>query len=291
MAQTKPTPAHAISATSRRGFLGASLVAAAMPTANAAVYGTGDDVIKVGLIGCGGRGTGAAKQALLADQNVKLTAMADVFEDRLQLSLKSLSEFESLKGKLDLSPDQQFVGFDAYEKLLATDVDVVLLTTPPHFRPMHLKAAIAADKHVFAEKPVAVDAPGVDRVDPVELFRRRGAYSMELYAGKAINKFYLYPGSSDDGTPWVRLNFFWWAYNGGSQRDFFKGLWTCLEGLSYRCHWGKELPMTNGRLPWDAEYRAKVDAFLQIRKQLDPNELFYTNHWKEILEPPATVPT
>ena len=164
MAQTKPTPAHAISATSRRGFLGASLVAAAMPTANAAVYGTGDDVIKVGLIGCGGRGTGAAKQALLADQNVKLTAMADVFEDRLQLSLKSLSEFESLKGKLDLSPDQQFVGFDAYEKLLATDVDVVLLTTPPHFRPMHLKAAIAADKHVFAEKPVAVDAPGVHSV-------------------------------------------------------------------------------------------------------------------------------
>jgi len=138
--------------------------AVALPATRAAVYAAGDVVIKVGLIGCGGRGTGAAKQALLADHNVKLTAMADVFEDRLQSSFKSLSAIEDLNGKLDVSPEQQFVGFDAYKELLATDVDVVLLTTPPHFRPMHLKAAIAADKHVFAEKPVAVDAPGVRSV-------------------------------------------------------------------------------------------------------------------------------
>lgn len=127
-------------------------------------YAAGNDVIRVGLIGCGGRGSGAARQALLADKNVKLTAMGDVFEDRLNLSLNSLLQEEDVAHKIDVSKEQRFIGFDAYEKVLATDVDVVLLTTPPHFRPMHLKAAIAAGKHVFAEKPVAVDAPGVRSV-------------------------------------------------------------------------------------------------------------------------------
>ncbi len=171
MAPTTTSLELADTPTHRRKFLGASLsmaTAAALPVASPAASATAfaetERPRRVGLIGCGGRGTGAAKQALLADQNVKLTAMADVFEDRLQLSMKSLAEIEELKGKLDVSPDQQFVGFDAYEKLIATDVDVVLLTTPPHFRPMHLKAAINANKHVFAEKPVAVDAPGVRSV-------------------------------------------------------------------------------------------------------------------------------
>lgn len=156
----------------RRGFLGTSVSAATAGVAisadtlaiPAAAYAHGDDVLKVGLIGCGGRGTGAAKQALLADSNVQLTAMADLFEDRLQLSLKSLSAIDELSGKINVPTAHQFVGFDAYEKLLATDVDVVLLTTPPHFRPMQLKAAVAAGKHIFAEKPVAVDAPGVRSV-------------------------------------------------------------------------------------------------------------------------------
>jgi predicted dehydrogenase len=129
-----------------------------------AVYAAGSDLLKVGLIGCGGRGSGAAKQALLADKNVKLTAMADVFEDRLAFSLKALSANDELAGKIDVPTEQRFVGFDAYKQVLATDVDVVLLTTPPHFRPIHLKAAVAAGKHVFAEKPVAVDAPGVRSV-------------------------------------------------------------------------------------------------------------------------------
>lgn len=128
------------------------------------VHAAGDDVLRVGLIGCGGRGTGAANQALQADENVRLVAMGDAFEDRLQLSLKTLSETEEVAGRIDVPEDQRFVGFDAYQKVLATDVDVVLLTTPPHFRPMHLKAAIEAGKHVFAEKPVAVDAPGVHSV-------------------------------------------------------------------------------------------------------------------------------
>jgi predicted dehydrogenase len=153
----------------RRQFVKQSIVTGA--TASLAVtamssraHAAGDDVIRVGLIGCGGRGTGAASQALQADKNVKLVAMGDAFEDRLQTSLQSLSKIEAVAGKIDVPVERQFVGFDAYEKVLATNVDVVLLTTPPHFRPIHLKAAIAAGKHVFAEKPVAVDAPGVRSV-------------------------------------------------------------------------------------------------------------------------------
>ncbi len=141
---------------------GTSLGAGAMSTPS--VHAAGSDVIKVGLIGCGGRGTGAASQALKADKNVKLTAMADAFDNRLQLSLQSLQRIDGVRDKLDVAIERQFVGFDAYKNLLASDVDVVILTTPPHFRPIHLKAAIAAGKHVFAEKPVAVDAPGVRSV-------------------------------------------------------------------------------------------------------------------------------
>ncbi len=153
----------------RRQFISNSLAAgsvagaaALLPTAP--VHAAGDDLLKVALIGCGGRGTGAARQALMADEHVKLVAMADAFEDRLQSSLKSLSKIEDVSGKIDVPKDRQFVGFDAYKQVLASDVDVVLLTTPPHFRPIHLKAAIDAGKHVFAEKPVAVDSPGVRSV-------------------------------------------------------------------------------------------------------------------------------
>lgn len=140
------------------------LSVAAIPSVVGAAHAAGDDVLKIGLIGCGGRGTGAASQALRADENVRLVAMGDAFEDRLQLSLKSLSKIKDVSDKIDVPVEQQFVGFDAYQKVLATDVDVVLLTTPPHFRPIHLQAAIDAGKHVFAEKPVAVDAPGVRSV-------------------------------------------------------------------------------------------------------------------------------
>ena len=159
---------------SRRQFIGTSLATAATAVgagtamsagtstiASAVHTGGNDDMLRVGLIGCGGRGTGAARQALQADDRVKLVAMGDAFEDRLQSSLKSLSAVKELSGKIDVPHEQQFVGFDAYKGVMETDVDVVLLTTPPHFRPMHLKAAIDAGKHVFAEKPVAVDAPGV----------------------------------------------------------------------------------------------------------------------------------
>ena len=151
--------------TSRRHFLKSSTAAAiAAPlifTSRTRAASPGD-TLKVGLIGCGGRGTGAAGQALTADANVHLAAMGDVFEDRLQGSMKILRDAHP--DKIRVTPDTTFTGLDAYQKVIDSGVDVVFLATPPGFRPMHLKAAIAAGKHVFCEKPMAVDAPGVRSV-------------------------------------------------------------------------------------------------------------------------------
>ena len=126
------------------------------------VFAAGSDVIRVGLVGCGGRGTGAAAQALAADKNAKLVAMGDTFYDHLDKSYKNLKK-NQVADQVEVDADHKFIGFDAYQKVIDC-VDVVLLTTPPHFRPMQLRAAIEAGKHVFAEKPVAVDATGVRSV-------------------------------------------------------------------------------------------------------------------------------
>ncbi|HVY69023.1 MAG TPA: Gfo/Idh/MocA family oxidoreductase [Verrucomicrobiae bacterium] len=131
-----------------------------------------DKTLKVGLIGCGGRGSGAASQALHADKNVELTAMGDVFENQLQNSLTTLKK--EIEEKVKVEPANMFVGLDAYEKVLASDVDVVILATPPGFRPIHLKAAVAAGKHIFCEKPMATDAPGLRSVlESVEESKRK----------------------------------------------------------------------------------------------------------------------
>jgi predicted dehydrogenase len=153
------------SGTTRRDFLAVSAAsAAALAGFVPAVHAAGGDTIKIGLVGCGGRGTGAATQALHADPNVKLVAMGDTFADQIEASLGHLKSDGDLENKIDVTPERRFTGFDAYQKVLASGIDVVLLATPPHFRPLHLKAAIDAGKHVFCEKPVAVDAPGVRKV-------------------------------------------------------------------------------------------------------------------------------
>ncbi len=152
---------------SRRDFLKTSTAAvggamAAGLSIPRGVHAAEDGTLKVGLIGCGGRGTGALQNALNADENAKVTAMADVFPDKVEGSLKRLKAANPDRVAVD--PDHCFSGFDAYEQLLATDVDVVCLAATPHFRPRHLKAAVEAGKHIFCEKPVAVDAPGIRSV-------------------------------------------------------------------------------------------------------------------------------
>jgi predicted dehydrogenase len=150
--------------TSRRTFLHASTAALAATAVSSSSRAKPADLLHIGLIGCGSRGTGAAEQALKADKAVVLRAMGDVFEDRLQKSLAHLKEDKEVGGQVFVEKKKCFVGFDAYKKVIDSGVDVVLLATPPGFRPMQLAAAIEAGKHVFAEKPVAVDAPGVRSV-------------------------------------------------------------------------------------------------------------------------------
>ena len=122
-----------------------------------------DKKLKLALVGCGGRGSGAAVQALIADENVELIAMADVFKDRIEKSLEGIKEYFGDTKKINVNEKNIFIGFDSYIK--AIDLcDVVILTTPPGFRPMHFEYAVQNDKHIFMEKPLATDAPGVRRV-------------------------------------------------------------------------------------------------------------------------------
>jgi len=141
----------------------------AAPLLSRANYFSGaDEVIKIALIGCGGRGTGAAKQALLSNPKVQLVAMADAFRDNLDNSYKSLttesaSAKQSVKNRVVVPEENKFSGFDAYLKAIPL-ADVVILATPPGFRPIHFEEAIKQNKHVFMEKPVATDPAGVKKV-------------------------------------------------------------------------------------------------------------------------------
>ena len=146
---------------SRRDFIRASslLMAGGLGIGQSA-HARGTDLIRVGLIGCGSRGSAAAIQLLNTTSGpVHLVALADVFPDRLQSAYRQIRSQHA--DKLDLPPARRFVGLDAYQRLLQTDVDLVILATPPGFRPQQFRAAVAAGKHVFLEKPVAVDVPGV----------------------------------------------------------------------------------------------------------------------------------
>jgi myo-inositol 2-dehydrogenase/D-chiro-inositol 1-dehydrogenase len=148
---------------SRRVFLGTS-TAAAFGTAlgSRAEAALDQKKLKIALIGCGGRGTGAASQALKADANVELVALADIAPDQMDKSLAVLQKAVGPE-KINVQEDHKFSGLDGIDKVLATDVDVVLLTTPPGFRPEHYEKAVKAGKHAFCEKPIAADAPGVRR--------------------------------------------------------------------------------------------------------------------------------
>ncbi len=160
---------------SRRDFLRVTAAAGVASSASFArmAHARGSEELKIALIGCGGRGTGAASQALATQGPVKLVAMADAFADRIMRSLKHLSNIPDIRARIDVPAERQFVGFDAYQKVLALDVDVVLLTTPPHFRPIHYPAAVKAGKQVYMEKPVAIDAPGVRTIMEANLIAKQ----------------------------------------------------------------------------------------------------------------------
>jgi myo-inositol 2-dehydrogenase / D-chiro-inositol 1-dehydrogenase len=142
-------------------------------------FAQGSDEIRVGLIGCGGRGTGAARNVVDAAPGVRIVAMADAFKDRLDESRTMLAG--KLGDKFAVTDDTCFVGLDAYQKVLQANVNYVILATPPAFRPGHIKAAVAAGKHIFAEKPVAVDGAGVRSC--LESFEEMNKKGLGLVAG------------------------------------------------------------------------------------------------------------
>lgn len=163
------------STVSRRGVMKSTLAASVLPAAlTSKAYAAGSDQIKIGLIGCGGRGTGAAAHSMSTGHNGVLWAMADAFSDRLRISHSSLMRGKAGQAKvekgdgfgtaIDVPPERQFVGLDAYRKIIDSDVDLVILTGPPGYRPLHFEAAVNAGKHVFMEKPLATDASGVRRI-------------------------------------------------------------------------------------------------------------------------------
>jgi len=232
---------------SRREFLKTSTaaviggaVAAGLGTISA-VHAEGSDVIKLGVIGCGERGTGATEDALGAAPNVKLVAMGDVFKYRLDESRKILKD--DLGDKAEVPDDHCFVGFDAYEKVLASDVNYIILATPPGFRPIHLKAAVAAGKNIFAEKPVGVDAPGIRTV--LETYEQAKAKGLAIGVGTqrhhqagyletlkriqdgAIGKIVAARAYWNQGSIWVHPREAGWSDMEWQLRNWYYFTWLC----------------------------------------------------------------
>jgi predicted dehydrogenase len=228
------------SSSTRRGFLKTTAVVGGTLAVGQNAHAAGAELLKVGLIGCGGRGAGAALQALKADKNVQLYAMADAFDDRLQQSLQQLKRNRDVAGKVAVAPERCFVGFEAYKQVIAC-CDVVLLCTPPHFRPLQLKAAVDAGKHVFAEKPCAVDAPGVRSVlATAELAKKKGVslvaghqhrYSFGLREtaqrvhGGAIGQVLSLQANDFRGTIWVRPRQKDWSDMTWQMRNWYYFTW------------------------------------------------------------------
>jgi predicted dehydrogenase len=161
-------PSDAPQPSSRRDFLTSATVTLAGAAAVTSVvtglsvplvHAAGSSTIKIGLVGCGGRGSGAAEQALKADSGTSLVAIADAFQDRIDEHLSTIKRSGG-GSRVDVPKDRQYTGFDAYKNVI-DQVDLVILTTPPHFRPLHLAYAVEKGIHAFVEKPMAVDGPGL----------------------------------------------------------------------------------------------------------------------------------
>jgi predicted dehydrogenase len=169
----------------RRDFLRTGSAAAALAVAAPTIlireraFAQNADTLKIGLVGCGGRGTGAAGNALTADSNLVLTAVGDAFPEPVKGSVKGLTE--QFGNRIQVPAEKQFVGLDAYQKVIDSGVDVVLLASPPGFRPTHLRYAVEKGKHIFCEKPMATDAPGIRHV--MESVRMSKEKKLNVVAG------------------------------------------------------------------------------------------------------------
>ncbi|MBI3854590.1 MAG: Gfo/Idh/MocA family oxidoreductase [Planctomycetes bacterium] len=216
---------------SRREFVKAGSGTAALLASTPLVYAGGQEqTISVGLIGCGGRGTGAAENCLESSQNVKIVAMGDMFKDRIDGSRRNLSKRDGYK----VSDDNVFVGFDAYKRVLDSGVDMVILATPPGFRPIHFAAAVDAGKHIFFEKPVGVDPTGIRKV--IEAGKKAKEKKLAVVTGTQRRH----------------------------QKNYLETIGKIHEGaigdiVAARCYWNGDTPWVNKRRPeWnDMEYQLR----------------------------------
>ncbi len=205
-----------------------------------AVHAAGNDEIRIGLIGCGSRGTGATENALESSKNLRVVAMGDAFQDRLQESRDYLKKL----GPNAVAPEENcFVGFGALEKVLACDVNYVILATPPGFRPWHLKAAVAAGKNIFAEKPVAVDGPGIRMVlEAYQAAKQKGLAvgvgtqrrhqtgyleTMKRIQDGALGEITAARAYWDQGPIWVHKRQDGWSDMTWQMRNWYYFTWLC----------------------------------------------------------------
>lgn len=237
--------------TSRRSFLSGSSAAAAATftiVKPQLVKGWAPAKLKAGLIGCGGRGTQAVLDAFNGDPAIELHAMGDAFEDKLETSIRNLRERAAKINAADrvkVEPDKRFVGFDAYKKVIATDVDVIFLAAPPGWRPEHFEAAIKANKHVFCEKPFGVDATGVRRFMAAARESEQKKLTVVSGAQRRSDPFYIDHINRIQNGEWgdvVGLYAYWvgtpviqqpkgrdpkWGEFEWQHRNWYSNLWIC----------------------------------------------------------------
>jgi myo-inositol 2-dehydrogenase/D-chiro-inositol 1-dehydrogenase len=278
---------------------GAAIVGGSLRLASAA-HPFGSDTIKIGLIGAGGRGTGAAMQALSTQGGgLKIVAIADVFKDRVQQAVRAIKSQHN--DKFDVPEDRLFVGFDAYKQVLATDCDLVILATPPGFRPLHFAAAVEAKKHVFMEKPVAVDPAGVRKVleatqrakeanlaVAVGLQRRHErAYMATVKALQdgAIGDIVLARAYWNGETPWVKNRQDNWTEMEYQMRNWYYFNWLCGDHIvEQHIHNLDVINWIKNAYP----VKAQGQGGCEVRKGLDYGETF-DHHMIEFTYADGTV--
>jgi myo-inositol 2-dehydrogenase / D-chiro-inositol 1-dehydrogenase len=241
---TEPNPPRILSP-SRRDFLKTSTAATVGLGMLGNAHAAGSDAIKVGLVGCGGRGRGAADNICVAagtSHNIKLYALADIFEDNLKNGRENIRNNHNCKEKFDVSDERCFVGFDAYQKVIDC-CDLVMLATPPGFRPQHIEATIKAGKHLFSEKPVAVDGTGIRKV--LAAYEEANKKGLSVVTGtqrrhqasyiESLNR--IHDGAIGDivsgrvywnqGDIWARPRHSGWSDTEYQIRNWYHYLWLC----------------------------------------------------------------
>ncbi|MEP7108871.1 MAG: Gfo/Idh/MocA family oxidoreductase [Ferruginibacter sp.] len=291
----------------RQGTLIAGGLIAAPVLSKANYFSGASDTIKIALVGCGGRGTGAAMQALLSKQNVKLVAMADAFRDNLDECYKALNSDDisdasgsqgNLRAKIDVPEERKFTGFDGYLKAIPF-ADVVVLATPPGFRPIHFEEAIKQGKHVFMEKPVATDPAGIQKVLAAAALAKQKKLNVVVGLQRHYQHSYIELFKRKDMIGEITSAQAWWNNDGVwvrprkpgqtemeyQMRNWYYFNWLCGDHITEQhihnldvINWFKE----------GHPVKAQGMGGRQVRKGKDHGEIF-DHHYVEFIYPDGSI--